>query len=144
MPIRGVGLHVINFFHIHWDPELPRPDPAVESAKQFLLGKQVAVLQDGKIMLVDKVEEGLSVFDYDIDLSREENSDFISRFEQNVFMDNGLFRVNRPGNPDSVRMIISGKFGDQFLVASDDGFLCIKSLRDHFRETNPLDGIPQT
>lgn len=141
---KNIGLHVINIYRFIWDPESPRPDWAVEGSKAFLMsGKRLLVLPDGKLITAGKVE-GLPVFNAEINLDLEKNLDFFSRFEENILVDRGLFRVRQPCNSGDIKIIISGEFGDQAVVAGDDGCLCLQSIYDHFKETDPMDGIPKT
>ncbi len=141
---KSIGLHVISIYSFTWDPESPRPDWAVEGSKAFLTyGKKLLVLPDGKLIIAGKIE-GIPVFDAEINLSLGNNTEFFSRFEENVLVDRGLFRVRQPCNSGDIKIIISGKFGEQAVIVGDDGCLCLQSIYDYFKETDPMDGIPKT
>lgn len=141
MPIRSAGLHLISCSATWKTGE--KPDLAVENARTFFVGQPLMILPDGTIVSAADVS-GIPVFDYQIDLKSKKGCDFLSKFKDDIVLDQGFFRVRDPKKTKGIKMTFVSQFGRQHVIVNTNGVLCIKSLHDHFNETNPMEGVPQT
>ncbi len=115
---------------------------SVDGAR-MLVGQSLLVLPDGTIIAAPHKNFKLLAVDCKIDMARGKNSESFSMFKEFMGVENGFIRSSSLDPVHDFELIFtSEKFGEQKLILSPDGLLCVESLYNFSNEVGPMDEVP--